>query len=85
MLSQMILSGGISVLEVIGSEAERCREMPKIIAEDRADGLIVIGDFSREYTGMLHSSQKMPIVELDTVWRGSSGTIPQSLRLARRL
>ena len=66
---QMILSGGISVLEVIGSEAERCREMPKIIAEDRADGLIVIGDFSREYTGMLHSSQKMPIVELDTVWR----------------
>ncbi len=66
---QMILSGGIAVLEVIGSEAEQCGEMPKIIAEERADGLIVMGDFSREYAGMLHSSRKMPIVELDTVWR----------------
>lgn len=66
---QMILSGGISVLEVIGGEAERRGELPKIVAEERADGLIVIGDFSREYAGMLHSSQKMPIVELDTVWR----------------
>ena len=60
--------GSTPLLEVISAEKETGGELPRIIAGQRSDGLIVMGTFRRSYMEQLHSAPErtMPMVCLDS-------------------
>lgn len=55
-----------TILEVVDREAEQAKQMPGIIAEKRADGLIVLGGFDQQYGEFLVKNAEVPVVALDT-------------------
>ncbi|MGN0405820.1 MAG: substrate-binding domain-containing protein [Bariatricus sp.] len=54
------------VLEVIGYETEKNNELPKVVQEGKADGIIVMGAFHKEYAGFLSLNLHLPMIYLDT-------------------
>ncbi|MDY2628974.1 MAG: LacI family DNA-binding transcriptional regulator [Lachnospiraceae bacterium] len=54
------------VLEVISHESEAYKEMPRIIQEEKADGIIIMGEFHKEYAQFLIRGMKCPVINLDT-------------------
>lgn len=61
-----------ALLEVISSEVEKRKELPKVILEKKADGLIIMGEFGREYAEFLLENGEIPMISLDTTGRGKS-------------
>ena len=54
------------ILEVVSIDSEKEAELPKVITEKKVDGLIVQGQFTREYMLRLSSGRhKVPMVFLD--------------------
>lgn len=60
------------VLEVISHEAEQGSELPRVILEKKADGLIIMGQFKQEYTGHLIAEVSLPLLTLDSTSGGES-------------
>lgn len=58
------------VLEVISHKVEQRRELPKVILEKKADGLIVMGEFKHGYAEFLAENILVPAVNLDTTGHG---------------
>ena len=58
------------MLEVISHEVEKRSELPKVILETKADGLIVMGEFKHGYAEFLAENIPVPTVNLDTTGRG---------------
>lgn len=54
-----------TMLEVISNADEDDCIVPKIIAEERANGIIVIGKPKKDYLKFLYQSRKIPMVFLD--------------------
>lgn len=54
-----------TLLEVVTSEAETYFHMPKLILENKIDGLIVIGKPGADYAGNLRSNTDIPLIFLD--------------------
>ena len=52
-------------LEVIDRPEEDLCELPRMISDGKAEGLIVLGVFSRKYMSMLEHELKSPVVWLD--------------------
>lgn len=55
-----------AILEVITHEMERGNVLPKIAAEKKADGIILMGAFKTAYAGYLDSMIRVPFIALDT-------------------
>ncbi|MGN0255946.1 MAG: LacI family DNA-binding transcriptional regulator [Chordicoccus sp.] len=55
-----------TLLEVIDAEAERSLQLPRLLSQHRADGLIVMGAFARSYVRVLSEKTDIPMVALDT-------------------
>lgn len=65
MLKHLAESGDFAFLEVISAEDEAALHVPRIVQENRADGLVVMGKLSDSYMGML-SELRLPMTMLDT-------------------
>lgn len=59
------------MLEVISVEVEQRKELPKVVLEKKVDGLIIMGEFKRDYAGFLAENVVLPMVNLDTTGRGT--------------
>lgn len=55
------------ILEVITHEAEEKEEFPKMIAEKKIDGMIIMGTFKLNYINYLINSVRIPLLNLDTL------------------
>ena len=62
-----------TLLEVISKETEEKLEMPKISTQDKADGIVLLGPISEEYSEALANSCNIPIVCLDSQYENISG------------
>ena len=54
-----------TMLEVVTTEMERELELPKLIREGKADGMIVIGKVSPDYLHKIEEETKTPLMYLD--------------------
>lgn len=63
--TQALRQDCFSMLEVIASLDEDGLSMPKILLEERVDGIIVIGKPKRDYLKMMYQNKKIPMVFLD--------------------
>lgn len=54
-----------TMLEVINTHAEQTLEPPKLLEEERVDGVIIIGRPRQEYLKMLYRYKKFPMVFMD--------------------
>ena len=54
-----------TLLEVIQSEDEVSKELPKLIREDKVDGVIVVGKPGHDYAKMLENTVEKPMIFLD--------------------
>ena len=54
-----------TMLEVLESEDEKKRILPKLMQENKVDGMIVIGLLNEDYLTLLHEQVKMPLIYLD--------------------
>lgn len=57
--------GHIGVLEIISDQNEQMLELPRLIQNDRIDGVILMGNFSEEYCNHVEASG-IPMVMLDS-------------------
>lgn len=55
-----------TILEVISYDMEREKESPKIIVEQKVDGIIVMGTFKNGYMDYLTHSIEIPFLSLDS-------------------
>lgn len=67
---QQVATGAVArecftMLEIIGQESERKLEMPRLLAEDKADGVIMIGLLREDYLSMVAQKIRVPFVCLD--------------------
>lgn len=54
-----------TLLEVLGAEEEKSLILPKLLQEEKVDGMIVIGLLSDDYLEMLSGTTKIPLIYLD--------------------
>ena len=54
-----------TLFEIITRESEQETNLPKIVLEQKVDGLIIVGRLSSAYLKMLHENASIPIVYLD--------------------
>lgn len=65
-VNKAVKNSCFTMLEVISHQAEENLEIPKLIEEEKVDGVIVIGRASKEYLQMLYRYvDKLPVVYLD--------------------
>lgn len=57
-------TGHIGILEVVTDSAEQEQQIPRLVQEERVDGVIVMGNFSKAYREMLAETE-IPLVVLD--------------------
>lgn len=60
-----VQKGCFTMLEVLQKEVEEKYEMPKLLQEKRADGLVVIGLLPEEYLQKLNEYAEIPVLYLD--------------------
>ncbi|MDE7016820.1 MAG: LacI family DNA-binding transcriptional regulator [Lachnospiraceae bacterium] len=63
--AQAVRQNCFSMLEVIASLDEDGMSQPKLLEEERVDGIIVIGKPKKEYLKMMYQNKKIPMVFLD--------------------
>lgn len=54
-----------TLMEIVGERMELLNEMPKLIAEHKADGIIIIGRLADSYLDFLKQNVQIPIIYLD--------------------
>ncbi len=54
-----------TMLEILNQQSEQEKAMPKLLIEDKVDGLIIIGLLKEDYLAMIQESIKVPLVCLD--------------------
>ena len=54
-----------TMLEILSQENEKNLEMPKLLQEDKVDGLIIIGLLKEAYLALVEQYCKVPLVCLD--------------------
>lgn len=54
-----------TMLEVVLEEDEKLCNLPKLVTENKVDGLIIIGGLSPQYLETIRTDSKLPIVYLD--------------------
>lgn len=59
-----------SMLEVISYDVESTNEMPKIISENKVEGVIIMGAYKQEYVNFLLDNVKIPVMNLDSTCGG---------------
>lgn len=66
--SRITEKGSTPLLEVVGAKQEEGNVLPRIIAGQRSDGIIVMGTFRRSYMELLHNAPErtVPLVCLDS-------------------
>ena len=57
--------GCFTLLELLYDEDEKSETLPKLVTENKADGLIIIGRPGSDYASFLSSRTKLPLVFLD--------------------
>lgn len=67
---QEVATGAVSrecftMLEILSHQGEQEMTMPKLLSEDKADGLIIIGLLKEDYLAMIRENIKVPMVCLD--------------------
>lgn len=70
MLYQEVATKAVSkecftLLEILSSESEKNLSMPKLLEENKVDGLIVMGSLDPKYVAMLERTVKIPYMFLD--------------------
>lgn len=63
--TKAVSKGCFTMLEVISSQDAAELNMPKLIQEEKVDGIIVIGRMSEEYLDALDEKSKIPTIYLD--------------------
>lgn len=56
---------GFSILEVVNSTDEQEKIMPKLVQENKVDGLIVLGGMHHDYLTILQEEGGVPVIYLD--------------------
>ncbi|MCC6094305.1 MAG: LacI family DNA-binding transcriptional regulator [Eubacterium sp.] len=64
-----------TLLEVVDAEAERTLQIPGLILQHKADGLIVMGAFSHSYVCNLAEKADIPLVALDTTIENGKSSV----------
>lgn len=64
---RVMVKNCFSMLEVISYEVEKKGELPRVVTEQKVDGLIIMGPFKTDYAKKLNSTIKLPVVNLDTM------------------
>lgn len=64
-VTKAVSKGCFTMFEILNHKNEQGLEMPKLLAEDKVDGLIVIGLLKDDYLSMLEEKIKKPFVYLD--------------------
>lgn len=54
-----------TMLEVLSSKSEQNLELPKLIQENKVDGLIIIGLLKEDYLALIEQKVRVPMVYLD--------------------
>ena len=54
-----------TLMEVVSAQMETACEMPKLVQEQKADGLIIIGRLTGEYLKFLNEKAKIPLLYMD--------------------
>lgn len=57
--------GYYCILEIVSQEEEAALTMPKMILDGKVDGVILIGQSSKEYTGFLWENPHVPVTFMD--------------------
>lgn len=63
--TKAVSKGCFTMLEVISNEDAAALNLPKLVQEEKVDGIIVIGRMSRAYLEALDTKAKIPTVYLD--------------------
>lgn len=63
-LYHLTQNGHFGILEVVTDEAEQKQQVPRLVQEERVDGIIVMGNFTAAYRNALVSAG-IPLVVLD--------------------
>lgn len=64
-IRRLSMSNYYGILELLSEEAERKPSLPRMLVDDKIDGLIVIGQISSSYRKMLQQKMFVPTVFLD--------------------
>ncbi len=59
--------GSFTLLEVVTVQMEQELELPKLLLEDKVDGVIVIGTLSETYLRKLTENETLPVVFMDFI------------------
>ncbi|MBP3754080.1 MAG: LacI family DNA-binding transcriptional regulator [Lachnospiraceae bacterium] len=59
------LMGSFAMLEVVTSDMENKTEMPRLLAEDKVDACIVVGNMAEDYLSAMREGFDIPVVYLD--------------------
>lgn len=63
--TELVSQGDFSLLEVISRDMEVKQVLPNLLKEDKADALILLGEFSKDYCDLIKDKVDIPIVYLD--------------------
>lgn len=55
----------VTVLEVLSMEAEEKLQMPDLVKNGQADGILVLGEMKRPYTRVMKEKSEVPIIFVD--------------------
>lgn len=65
-VTRLLENNYYGILEVLQADGEEKRILPRLLQDEKADGLIVIGQLSKEYLAYLQTFDKIPMMFLDS-------------------
>lgn len=65
LVTKLQLKGYYAILEIIEQEEEEGYKLPKLIQDDKVDGIIIIGQVSRQYSEFIWGNKLVPVIFLD--------------------
>ena len=85
--TKAVSKGCFTLMEAVDEKAEQSQNMPVLVQEQKADGLIVLGRMSDEYLKVLNKKAGVPVLYLDfcTEERKTDAVISDSYYGAYRL
>lgn len=70
---EAVLSNSFSLLEIVNIDDENAANMPRLVRENKVDGLIVIGRMKDNYLDMLNKKVTIPMVFMDFYGQENDG------------
>ncbi|MCI5856408.1 MAG: LacI family DNA-binding transcriptional regulator [Agathobacter sp.] len=64
--------GSFTMLEVVSQQMEKALELPKLLEEQKVDGIIVVGKPSERYLALIREKTKIPTVYMDFADEGKT-------------